>query len=417
MARLFNPFNPQGLVAPGMFCGREEEMAAVDNCIFQAKNGNPQHFLIQGERGIGKSSLLYFIESLASPREAKEAVAYNFLTVSLDLGGCASQLDILRAAGAEFKEALASRESIRKGAGEFWDWLTNWEILGVRFHKHPEEYDAHEAASQLVTNLAKLCSAGKAPLDGVLFLVDEADAPPTSANLGLLLKFVTERLSKRQCNNVIFGLAGQPTVLAKLRESHESAPRVFRTLNIRRLDPIHRKEVVLAGLDIAKQRNKVEVVIEPDALELIANLSEGYPHFIQQFAFSAFDADRDNKIDKDDVIDGAKDALKQLGDKYFSEMYHARVASADYRRVLDAMAKHGDEWMQRQDIIRESGVKQAIVDNALRALKQKGVIVPDDTRQGVYKLPTLSFAAWINAINAAGSNLTSSDADLFGGGG
>ena len=34
-------------------------------------------------------------------------------------------------------------------------------------------------------------------------------------------------------------------------------------------------------------------------------LSEGYPHFLQQFAFSAFEKNSDNEIDGADVMNGA----------------------------------------------------------------------------------------------------------------
>jgi hypothetical protein len=93
-------------------------------------------------------------------------------------------------------------------------------------------------------------------------------------------------------------------------------------------------------------------------------------------------------------------ALTQLGNKYFNEMYHARISSEDYRRVLDAMAAHGDSWIARQTIIRECGVSETNVTNALSALKQRKIIVSDESRRGFYRLPTKSFAAWINAIRA-----------------
>ncbi|WP_233093125.1 hypothetical protein, partial [Paracoccus sp. IB05] len=112
----------------------------------------------------------------------------------------------------------------------------------------------------------------------------------------------------------------------------------------------------------------------------------------------------DNTIDADDVRVGAFDeggALAQLGDKFFNDMYHARISSEDYRRVLDAMAVHGDEWVNRQTIIKESGVSESNVNNAFLTLKAKQIILQDETRRGVYRLPTRSFAAWINAIRSA----------------
>jgi len=65
MALKYNPFQPNTMVAPGMFVGRLEEIDAIEQSLFQAKNGNPQHFLIEGERGIGKSSLLLLISGYA----------------------------------------------------------------------------------------------------------------------------------------------------------------------------------------------------------------------------------------------------------------------------------------------------------------------------------------------------------------
>lgn len=41
------------------------------------------------------------------------------------------------------------------------------------------------------------------------------------------------------------------------------------------------------------------------------------------------------------------------------------------------------------------------VNNALKALKEKSIIIQDDKRRGFYRLPTNSFAAWINAVRSA----------------
>src|SRR5438093_1177605 len=61
----FNPFRPGSPVPPGMFTGRLSEIATLEKALFQTKNGNPQHVLITGERGIGKSSLLLYLDAVA----------------------------------------------------------------------------------------------------------------------------------------------------------------------------------------------------------------------------------------------------------------------------------------------------------------------------------------------------------------
>ena len=75
-------------------------------------------------------------------------------------------------------------------------------------------------------------------------------------------------------------------------------------------------EVVRRGLDDAQSKNGFDVTMDSEALDLIAHLSEGYPHFIQQFSYCAFDDDTDNRIDGEDVINSLyreNRALDQLG--------------------------------------------------------------------------------------------------------
>lgn len=418
MALKYNPFKPNSIVHPAMFVGRMDELKAIERCLFQAKNGNPQHFLIQGERGIGKSSLLTYIEatgggSIVGPL----GNTFGFLTVSIDLGGCTTQLEIVGKIGRGLRSAIAPKQAIRETAKGFWDWLTNWEVLGVQYHKADINFDAEQVAEELVDRLAGFCGDA-VDLDGVLILIDEADGPSADAGLGALLKLLTERLGRKQCDRVIIGLAGLPSLLGKLRDSHESSPRLFQTLLLEPLEVHERKSAVSIGLNDANARNAIKTTITDDAMDFLAELSEGYPHFVQQFSYSAFEYDTDNEIDDEDVGEGAfKDggALAQLGDKFFNEMYHARISSEDYRRVLDAMAEYGDRWVSRKSIINESGVSEANVGNALITLKAKNIIIQDDTRRGFYRLPTNSFAAWINAIRAARAKSDALTGDAFTG--
>jgi Cdc6-like AAA superfamily ATPase len=404
MATKYNPFKPNNIVHPAMFVGRMDELRTIERCLFQAKNGNPQHFLVQGERGIGKSSLLFYVEATAQGRiTAPMGNKFNFLTVSIDLGGCQSQLEIVGKVGRGLRTAIAPKQAVQEMAKDFWNWLTNWEILGVQYHKTPDELDPEQIAEELVERLSTFC-ADVMELDGILILIDEADRPSAAAGLGELLKLLSERLARRQCNKVVIGLAGLPNLLTRLRESHESSPRLFQTLLLEPLEHHERISAVRIGIEDANSKNSVQTTISDDALKFLADLSEGYPHFVQQFSFSAFEHDSDNVIDSDDVGDGAfKDggALSQLGDKFFNEMYHARISSQDYRRVLDAMAEHGVNWVSRKMIIAESGVSEVNVTNALRTLKAKDIIIQDEKQRGLYRLPTNSFAAWINAIRAA----------------
>lgn len=413
----FNPFRPNGMVQPGMFVGRVDELDVIEQCLLQGKHNNPQHFLLTGERGIGKSSLLFYVNSLAKGRiRSSGGQKFNFLCVSIDLANCVSQLDVIQTIARGLRDSLSDYQQGVEAARALLGFLKNWEVLGVRYHGEERDPNTAEATDQLVKELASFSEKTVGTCDGILILIDEADRPSADAGLGELLKLLTERLARRACNNVILGLAGLPLILGRLKESHESSPRLFEIMNLKPLEPEERKTVVRICLDDSRKANSPEVSITSEALEFLAELSEGYPHFVQQFGYSAFAQDSDNIIDVEDVGDGAYKeggALSQLGDKFFNDMYHARISSEEYRRVLDAMAEHSDEWVARKDIIIESGKSEASVTNALATLKAKNIIVQDDTRRGFYRLPTKSFAAWINAIRAAREKASEGQQELF----
>lgn len=101
-AKKFNPYVPNGIVSPGMFTGRIDEIEAAEQALFQAQHGNAQHFIFEGERGIGKSSLIYYIDIVAEGQiTGVDESTYNFLTISIDLLECVLRSKL-------FKESLAN---------------------------------------------------------------------------------------------------------------------------------------------------------------------------------------------------------------------------------------------------------------------------------------------------------------------
>lgn len=398
----FNPFVPNGIAFPGMFIGRLEEIETIEQSLFQTKNKNPQHLLISGERGIGKSSLLNYADLIAQGDIAVEGQSFNFLTISTDLAGVHHQGAIVRQIARELKSKLNAHEKLKTKAGQIWDFVSKWEILGVSYKGNEDKIDPDEALDELVGLFSKIDALNS--FDGIAVLLDEADAPEANAGLGEFSKILTERLAKRGIYRVLFVLAGQSVLISKLRESHESSLRVFHVLDMKPLEFSERLAVVEHGLDQANERNAEKTNISEEAKLLLASLSEGYPHFLQQFSFSAFDVDKDNQISEDDVTRGAvseNGAIEQLGAKYFSDMYYSRIWSDDYRRVLDFMAQFGDAWVSRKEIVDGCDVPESSVNNALAALKKREIILSDEARKGFYRLPTRSFATWITVVTSA----------------
>jgi hypothetical protein len=174
----YNPFKPNDIIHAGMFAGRLDELRIIERCLYQAKMGSQQHFMIQGERGIGKSSLLLYVNHVAEGRISPlKGGDLRFVSIPVDLGGCQSQSDIVRKVGRGLRQAISQRNALKESAKGVWDWITNWEVLGVKYNKTDNEIDLEEIAEQFVTNLATFCETTAHEIDGLLFLMDEADRP------------------------------------------------------------------------------------------------------------------------------------------------------------------------------------------------------------------------------------------------
>jgi hypothetical protein len=223
----YNPFRPNSIVSPKLFHGREEEMKFIEQSLFQTKYGNPQHFLIEGERGLGKSSLFLMVEQQASGKLPLGNSDYvNFIVINIELDSTQSIFEILKCIANEFKRALSEKEKVKNMAIGVWEFLNKWEVLGVRYHKIDESLiQPYEILNELVVNFEKVIKQAKGELDGILILIDEADRPSVKASLGEIVKLLTEKLTKKGCDQVVIGMTGQPGLIEKLKESHESSSR------------------------------------------------------------------------------------------------------------------------------------------------------------------------------------------------
>lgn len=326
---------------------------------------------------------------------------FNFIVLDTELNTGTTYLELVHNLGVGLRTNLAKRVDLKTVAKNTWDFLSKWSILGVEYKTEEKNKSCAEAISELASTVCDFLKGVDNKIDGILILIDEADkANPSIANLGEFVKILTEKLTKAQCDRVCLILAGLPILIEKLREGHESSLRVFETHMLEPLSKVDSEKVVTRALKEAKEKNKIETTIESDALDAITHLADGYPHFIHEFGYCAFDADQDNNISLEDVLDGAfkaNGAIDQLGKKYFHQMYFDKVSSADYREVLNVMAEKSDEWIARSDIIRDVKIKESQVNNALLALKDRDIILANKERKGEYRLPTKSFAVWIKA--------------------
>jgi Cdc6-like AAA superfamily ATPase len=147
----FNPFVPNGIAYSGMFIGRLDEILKIEHSFFQTKNGNPQHLLFSGERGIGKSSLLAYADLIARSELEDTSLQFDFLTVSTDLASVTSQGGVIKQIARELRSKLKSHVKLKERAINVWEFISSWEILGVKYNGREEAIDPDAALDDLIS--------------------------------------------------------------------------------------------------------------------------------------------------------------------------------------------------------------------------------------------------------------------------
>ena len=398
----FNPFRPGEIVSPGMFAGRLKELHQIGRAFYQTAQKNPRHFIITGERGIGKSSLMLYSSYVSiGELETLENFKPNFAVLSAFVVEQDDLQRVIIKLVNDFQKRFKENEGIITLFRKVWESIGEISVAGIGIKKKNGSlletmqdnfcYFIEEAWKQL-----------KDKYDGILILIDEVDKIKNTTGLASFIKVTLEKLKFDGISQLMFGLAGLPDVIDKLRDDHPSVLRIFDYHYLEPLEYKYREEVIIKGLTEAKNTTGIETKIEPLALRRICSLSEGYPHFLQEFGYSSFEVDNDNNITDDDAKAGAlgtslfEGSIKRLGKQCFEKMYYDAVKSDEYRKVLNIMAKQWTSWVNKDVIRKEFKGSESTLTNALKALADRAIILKDSSRKGYYRLQWRAFAAYIN---------------------
>src|SRR5207302_11256131 len=125
-----------------------------------------------GERAIGQSSLLLLTEHIAKGTvPSMDDTNLKFLTVSVDMGGVTTQMDIVRTIARQLRSSIGERETLKRTAGKVWDFLSKWEVLGVRYHSE-DDTDPEDARDELTNRITELLDGSKAEIEGMFIIID-----------------------------------------------------------------------------------------------------------------------------------------------------------------------------------------------------------------------------------------------------
>ena len=314
-----NPYAPGAGTPPPALVGRDHiiETAAIGMRRVLAKRTS-QHLMLTGLRGVGKTVLLGKLAGVA------EHVGFRVIRIEA-VGGDDTIRTFLRQArrvldgmdhSGHVARALRSIESVS---------LT---VLGTGFNI--DRFDAvpdRDALADVVTDLG--AAAGEDGL-GIMIAIDEAQ---------LLDQHDLRRLlaGVHRCGQdglpVYCLLAGLPNLVGEVARAATYAERMF---TVSDLGPLTPDQVVTA---VAAPARELQVSWSSEATDEIVDRSDGFPFFVQTWAYHTWNAAQDDPISADDVRRAAPAADQTLDAAFFAARI-ARIPSSEVAYV-QALASLG----------------------------------------------------------------------------
>lgn len=361
-----NPFSPGAGSPPPELVGRDPVLAQARVLLGRIRIGRPEKsMLLTGLRGVGKTVLLNEIERLANAEgyrsiaiEAHEDKRLGPLLAPY-LRRLLFDLDRVAGAGDKVKRGLAVLRSF-VGAIK----LTIGDLdIGLDIEPEKGSADSGDLEIDLPNLFVALAEAAAERGSAVALLIDEVQYF-NQKELGALI-MAMHKLQQRRLPMVLVG-AGLPMLPALAGESKSYAERLFSFPDIGALsEPDSAKA-------LQDPAHAAGVNFENDALLDIFRLTKGYPYFLQEWGYQAWNLAPASPITLEIVKNATATVIRRLDDNFFRVRFERLTPSE--KNFLRAMAELGAGAHRTGDIAQTLGVKINSLGPVRAKLIKKGMI-------------------------------------------
>ncbi len=364
MDEVRNPFVPGAGTRPPELAGRQDILKTADVAIQRVLAGRgSQSQMLLGLRGVGKTVLLNKIEEIALSHGHKtsfiEAPEERRL-VDLLYPRMHQVLRQLSGVAAAKAKTVAALRALRSFASvfkvEYGEFAFGVDAEGGVADSGNLEYD-------LADMFVRIGEAGQAAGSAWTLLIDEVQYLQEKELAAIIVAI--HRTNQKGLPVLFFG-AGLPQIAALSGEAKSYAERLFIYPSVDALPEQAATEAIEQPI------NDEGEVIEPLALMAIVQKTKGYPYFLQEWGFQAWNAAAQSPITEADVVRAAEAALNRLDEGFFKVRFD-RLTPKERDYVI-AMAKLGAGPYRSSDVAEILGEKLTALGPRRATIIAKGMI-------------------------------------------
>jgi len=364
--RNINPYIPQTGSIPPYFSGRNNELKLFETRIQTAKEGgNIGHLAIIGEWGIGKTSLLKELKTIAAENKCESK-----LVVCPEIKDSNEFSEFIIGKVISPTERIKIKSVNIMGSGG--------EIDREVPHKHPQV--------RLVDALSEKWNNIKEETKLYALMVDDIDKLLSAENALTTLRSTFIELSMEyECRYMLI-VTGAEDLFDRFAEYGMTEPltRFFEPIILRRLNKEETRAAILKPLE------KTSIEFENEVVDKIVNISEGHPYYIQLLCHRIYERTVDKAIDKADMgvyEDSFEDAINDISVTRFNKIY----PKSEIEKTILEILSVSDEPLSHAEIATEglkSNIKSSSIGKPLRRLLDKKLVKQMEIgdKKGKYKI-------------------------------
>lgn len=374
-----NPFSPGAGAPPAELVGREVILEQARVLLARIKARRPEKsILLTGLRGVGKTVLLNEIERMATKEdyrtlglEAHEEKSLAALLVP-PLRKLLFDLDRIAGAGDKAKRALGVLKGFMDGIK-----VKIGEVeVGLDIDPEKGTADSGDLESDLPNLFVAVAEAAEERKIPVALLIDELQYFNPKELSALIMAM--HKMQQRQLPMILLG-AGLPILPGLAGESKSYAERLF---NFPEIGALSEADAFKALRDPTKEAG---VDFEEAALEEAFLLTQGYPYFLQEWGYQAWNRAPASPITLQ-IVQGATPIVIERLDQSFFRVRFDRLTGSE-KRFLRAMAGLGPGAHGSGEVAYALGVKINSVGPVRASLIGKGMIYSPEHGNVAFTVP------------------------------
>ena len=374
-----NPYAPGAGTPPPELAGRDAILDEAKTAIQRNRLGkSSRSFIFVGLRGVGKTVLLNEVQAIAE----EDGALTDFLEVSANEPLSVSIIGTLRSALLKLDRARGVSKKVKKGLRILKSYVGAIKIKfeNVEFSVDVDAESGTADSGMLSRDLADLFiaagEAAKARDTAIVILIDEFQNLLDEDFEALIMAI--HRTDQKQLPLMVVG-AGLPLLIKLTGDAKSYSERLFDYPEISPLDEIEARRALVAPAEEA------EVEFENNAVGHIIDRTQGYPYFLQEWGYQAWNCAEGSPITADDVGKAEERAVERLDKNFFRSRYER--LSDPQKTYLRAMARLGPGPHKTGDVADVLGKTSSQLGPTREALITNGMIYSPKYGYAAFTVP------------------------------